>query len=197
MVVTGSGGSTDASNRSLPGTHPVVTSVPPLPCLVRGERCAWHVGACGGTRLVYASHKLIVCRTWTSSSSSSSSAAPPPPLLPLQQQQQQQQSGGAAAATASNLPVLVYRGHAAPVTAVQVSPSGAYVASGDAQGQYKIWALDHAEHWTKYELSCALTGPIRDLDWDGESQRVCLVGERAGSDAQGPCAKVLQWVRDV
>lgn len=185
MVAT----STDASNRCLPGTHPVVISVPPLPSGVRGERSVWHVGACGGTRLVYASQKLIVCRTWSSSSTSA------PPLLPPPTQQQQQPHQQSA--TASSLPVLVYRGHAATVTAVRVSPSGAYVASGDMQGHYKIWALDHVDHWTKYELNCALTGPIRDLDWDGESQRVVLVGERAGTDAQGPCAKVLQWVRDV
>ena len=181
----------DASNSCLPGTHPVVMSVPPVPSCVRGERCAFGIAA-GGTRMVYASQKLVVCRTLASSSLSSSLSAtgggvasasvlsPPPPLLPH----------------INSLPVLVYRGHhpAATVTAVSVAPSGAYVASGDAHGHYKIWALDHPDHLTKYE-STSLTGPIRDLDWDGESKRVCLVGERAGSDAQGLCAKVLQWVR--
>jgi len=170
----------DASNSSLPSQHPVVVSVPPVPTCVRGERCAL-TGSVGRLHadkpcLVYASQKGVVCRNLDDPSAGAKAVTP---LLPHINQ---------------HLPVLVYRGHAATVTAVSVSPSGAYCATGDSAGHFKVWALDHAEHLCKYEMPCCLTGPIRDVDWDGESKRIVLAGERAGGDASGACAKALQWV---
>lgn len=172
----------DASNSCLPGGHPVLISVPPVPSGVRGERCA--LTGCSAGRLnadnqpclIYASQKLVVCRNLALGNDSDNNKAAP--LLPHVNQ----------------LPVLVYRGHAATVTAVSVSPSGAYAATGDERGHYRVWALDHGDHLCKYEMPTCLTGPVRDIDWDGESRRVCLVGERAGSDVSGACAKALQWV---
>lgn len=166
----------DASNNSLPSTHPVVISVPPLPSCVRGERCAFVTSAKTGS-LVYASQKLVVCRNLSIDATN-----PAQQLLTHDE--------------ANNLSVLCYRGHASTVTAVSVSPSAAYCATGDSLGGIRVWALDHPEHLCKYEMPCCLTGPIRDLDWDGESKRICLAGERAGADASGACAKALQWVSD-
>ena len=146
----------DASNSSLPSQHPVMVSVPPVPTCVRGERCALtgSVGRLNADKpcLVYASQKGVVCCNLDDPA-----AAGVTPLLPH---------------INKHLPVLVYRGHAATVTAVSVSPSGAYCATGDSLGHLKVWALDHAEHLCKYEMPCCLTGPIRDLDWDGESKRI-------------------------
>ena len=62
-----------------------------------------------------------------------------------------------------------------------------YVASGDAGGVIKIWALDNPEHPVKYEGQC-LAGPICDIAWSPDSQRVCAVGD--GRDCMG---RVFMW----
>jgi WD40 repeat protein len=80
------------------------------------------------------------------------------------------------------------------VTAVSMSPSGYYVAHGDEKGTLKVWAYDTTEHLTKYEGPVTLTGPIRDIDWDGESKRIAIAGERSNSTGgSDPCCKALQW----
>lgn len=164
----------DASNSCLPITSPVVVSVPPLPSNVRGERCS--ITSCSNHHtqsshfiLVYASNKLVVCRNLLS---------PNEPLLP----------------SIHPLSALVYRGHTlAPVTAVSMSPSGAYVASGDEKGGLRVWAYDHPDHLCKYATPSILTGAVRDVDWDGESKRLVVAGARAPTDTNGACSKALQW----
>jgi WD repeat-containing protein 1 (actin-interacting protein 1) len=180
----------DASNAALPSTHPVVTSIPPLPHTVRGERTnvtgklsgrLWsHVPV-----LVYPSNKQVVCRTVSiatksNSEAKSNEAATPPPLLPD---------------IHKTLSCLVYRSHATTVTSVSVAPSGCYVASGDSKGSLKVWALDHADHRAKYQTQSLLTGPILHCDWDEASQKVLVVGERSPTDtsANSACAKVITY----
>ena len=188
----------DSSNNSLPSTHPVLVSVPSLPtCYTRGEhritkqhkqRCSV-TGAVGKLHdaipvVVYTSNKNIVCRTL--------------PVL----------ADGATAVTNSTngvgVPVLpaihptvssfVYRGHTSNVTAIGVSKSGAYIASGDEKGVYKVWAYDHVDHLCKYTMNAFFTGPIHDIDWDFESKRIVIAGERAVSDTMtGVNTKVVQW----
>ena len=164
--------SVDATNAALPPESPVVVSIPPVPSTERGERCGLD-GKAGRLNqeqaiLCYPSGKHVVVRNVDGPSA--------PPLLPQ---------------SASKLPVLVYRGHLYGVSACKVAPSGAYMVSGDQRGCLRVWALDHEEHLVKYE-SPMLTGPIKDLDWDGESKRIALCGER---DPQGSaeCAKAIQW----
>ena len=157
-----------AANSCLPPTSPVVVSVPPVPMASRGVRCmldgkAGRVNA-DKSVLVYYSGKLVVALTLDDSA-----------LLP---------------ATGSQLSSLVYRGHAYPVSACKLSPSGAYMVSGDERGCLRVWAFDHPEHLAKYESNC-LTGAVRDVDWDSESKRLAIGGER--NDARSECAKALQW----
>jgi WD40 repeat protein len=64
------------------------------------------------------------------------------------------------------------------------------MCSGDEKGLLKVWAFDHPEHLTKYETQ-SLTGAIRDVDWDGESKRLAIGGERL--DARTQCAVAIQW----
>lgn len=158
----------DASNSCLPPKHPVLVSCPPVPSCTRGERCPveGRVGRLNQGRpiLAYASGKLVVARTLDGQ-----------PVMPQQ---------------TPLLPVLCYRGHHHPVTALQFTPSGAYVASGDERGTLRIWSFDHEEHLCKYECA-GLNGTIRDLAWDGDSQKIALCGER--TDPSSECAKVLQW----
>jgi WD40 repeat protein len=158
----------DASNSCLPPDSPVVISVPPVPTATRGERCVLdgQAGRFNADKAVicYHSGKLIVARNLDGET-----------LLPH---------------TACKLPVLIYRGHHYAVTALKLSPSGYYVASGDERGMLRVWAFDHEEHLCKYETA-GLTGALRDFAWDAESKRLALVGER--SDPRSESCKVIQW----
>jgi WD40 repeat protein len=53
--------------------------------------------------------------------------------------------------------VLVYRGHNHAASVAKFSPSGNWVASGDASGRVRIWAWDNPEHVLKLEVGrCGL-----------------------------------------
>jgi len=183
----------DASNSCLPPTSPVVVSVPPVPSATRGERCVLDGTAgrfsAGKALLAYHTGKLVVVRNLDGqplfredpSNSTTSSPSPSPPSS---------SSPPSSPPSSSSSSVLVYRGHHYAVTALKLSPSGCYVCSGDERGMLRVWAFDHEEHLCKYDQA-GLTGAIRDMDWDGESQRLAFVGER--TDARSDCAKVIQW----
>ncbi|KAJ1846360.1 WD40 repeat-like protein, partial [Coemansia sp. RSA 2708] len=71
-----------------------------------------------------------------------------------------------------------YTGHTAATTVARFSPSGAYVASGDASGKVRVWGAG-GDHILKGEFQ-PLAGSIADIAWDGESQRVFAVGAGKG-----------------
>lgn len=48
--------------------------------------------------------------------------------------------------------VLVYRGHNHATSVAKFSPSGNWVASGDASGRVRVWAWDNPEHILKLEV---------------------------------------------
>lgn len=87
---------------------------------------------------------------------------------------------------------LIYRGHAATVTAVSSAKSGYYAATGDQKGALKVWALDHEEHRAKYATQ-GLSGPVRDIQWDADNKRVAFCGERAPNDPNSANSKVVSW----
>ncbi|CEH17396.1 WD40 repeat stress protein/actin interacting protein [Ceraceosorus bombacis] len=70
----------------------------------------------------------------------------------------------------------LYGQHTTNVTVARVSPNGYYCASADAAGNIRVWDLAGEEMILKLEKK-ALSGPIRDLAWDGESKRIAAVGE--------------------
>ena len=161
----------DASNVSLPAEYPVIASTPPVPTTERAQRCGL-AGRSGRLQsgkpvIAYTSGKFVVVRNLKIDQ----------PVLPLSE-------------PTNTLPVLVYRGHSVASTGVQISPSGTYCASGDERGKLRVWALDHPEHLCKFD-GPALSGPILDIGWDGESKRIAVAGER--SDAQSDAARVIQW----
>ncbi|KAJ8605356.1 hypothetical protein CTAYLR_002341 [Chrysophaeum taylorii] len=82
---------------------------------------------------------------------------------------------------------FVYRGHRFAVGVARFSPNGFWVASGDAGGFLRVWSWDNPEHTLKLEVQ-ALGGAIVDLEWDGESKRICVVG-----DGKGVVAKCVMW----
>ena len=76
-----------------------------------------------------------------------------------------------------------YTEHKAQTTVARFSPSGFYVAGGDATGLVRVWDCVGEGH-TKGEYSI-VNGRINDLAWDGDSQRIIAVGE--GKQRYGHC----------
>jgi len=74
----------------------------------------------------------------------------------------------------------VYRGHPEP-TCVRFSPDGAVAASGDMYGFLKVWNTANPAI-TRYEGQM-LAGPLRDIAWSPDSQRLLIVGEGKGEHA--------------
>ncbi|KAK8138740.1 WD domain-containing protein [Apiospora sp. TS-2023a] len=76
-----------------------------------------------------------------------------------------------------------YVGHTAATTVARFSPSGFYVASGDASGMVRVWDAVEAVN-TKGEYAI-ISGRINDIAWDGDSQRIIAVGD--GRERFGHC----------
>ncbi|CAL8071404.1 unnamed protein product [Orchesella dallaii] len=69
-----------------------------------------------------------------------------------------------------------YTEHSQPVNVAKYSPSGFYIASGDNTGRLRIWDTVNKEHILKSEYTPFL-GPIKDISWSADSQRMVVVGE--------------------
>ncbi|KAH9598775.1 WD40 repeat [Trypanosoma melophagium] len=74
--------------------------------------------------------------------------------------------------------------HTCAVTAVRISPSGKLVASGDQNGNLIVWQRQKQENekqqqWEPREIlnSKQLQGPVRDIAWTGDEERLVLVGD--------------------
>ena len=70
--------------------------------------------------------------------------------------------------------VQLFTGHQYPVTAVAMSPSGCYMATGDSSGCLRIWACDTPDQILKGEYPM-LAGAISDIDWSPDNSRIVLV----------------------
>lgn len=76
-----------------------------------------------------------------------------------------------------------YTEHKSATTVARFSPSGFYIASGDASGIVRVWDCI-GDGVTKGEYSI-VNGRINDLAWDGDSQRIIAVGD--GKQRYGHC----------
>lgn len=76
-----------------------------------------------------------------------------------------------------------YSAHNTATTVARFSPSGSYVASGDASGTVRVWDCI-GEGSTKGEYHI-IGGRINDLAWDGDSARIIAVGD--GREKFGHC----------
>ncbi|KAF1809335.1 WD40 repeat-like protein [Eremomyces bilateralis CBS 781.70] len=76
-----------------------------------------------------------------------------------------------------------YTSHVAQTTVARFAPSGFYVASGDVSGTVRVWDCV-GEGATKGEYHI-IAGPINDIAWDGDSQRIIAVGN--GKERYGHC----------
>ncbi|XP_023943413.2 actin-interacting protein 1 [Bicyclus anynana] len=70
----------------------------------------------------------------------------------------------------------VYTEHSCQVNVAKYSPSGFYIASGDVSGKVRIWDTVNKEHILKNEFQ-PIGGPIKDIAWSADSQRMVVVGE--------------------
>jgi len=70
----------------------------------------------------------------------------------------------------------IYTEHSVAVLVAKYSPSGFYIASGDQSGRLRIWDTVNKEHILKAEYTPFL-GPIKDISWSADSQRMVVVGE--------------------
>lgn len=70
----------------------------------------------------------------------------------------------------------VYTEHSCAVNVAKYSPSGFYIASGDQSGKVRIWDTVNREHLLKNEFQ-PISGPIKDIAWSADSQRMVIVGE--------------------
>lgn len=70
----------------------------------------------------------------------------------------------------------IYTEHAVQTNVAKYSPSGFYIASGDVSGKIRIWDTVNPEHILKAEYPC-IGGPIKDLDWSPDSQKIVCGGE--------------------
>lgn len=81
--------------------------------------------------------------------------------------------------------VIQFKGHAtAPVTVVKFANNGStFVASGDEAGKVYVWSWNNdMEIAIKSEFH-VLAGPIKDIAWDNDNQRLCIVG--SGNQSMG------------
>lgn len=70
----------------------------------------------------------------------------------------------------------IYTEHSCQVNVAKYSPSGFYIASGDQSGKIRIWDTVNKEHILKNEFQ-PIGGPIKDISWSPDSQRIVIVGE--------------------
>ena len=70
----------------------------------------------------------------------------------------------------------VYTQHSCDVNVAKYSPSGFYIASADKSGKVRIWDTVNKEHILKNEFQ-PISGPIKDLAWSPDNQRIVVVGE--------------------
>lgn len=73
----------------------------------------------------------------------------------------------------------IFSEHKAKATVARMSPSGFWVASGDATGKVHVWGPSNFAIKNTVEICSS----ICDIDWDSESKRVLAVGK--GADCLG------------
>jgi WD repeat-containing protein 1 (actin-interacting protein 1) len=70
----------------------------------------------------------------------------------------------------------VYTQHSVTTTVAKYSPSGFYIASADIHGKIRIWDTTQKEHILTNEFQ-PFVGPVKDLSWSSDNQRICVGGE--------------------
>lgn len=69
--------------------------------------------------------------------------------------------------------VVIFKNHKCKTTCVDIAPNGVFAASGDEQGNLKIWFLD--DGFEKFSFQC-LSSKILGVHWDETSKRILVYG---------------------
>ena len=78
----------------------------------------------------------------------------------------------------------LYTQHTCPVSAAAMAPSGCYMATGDVNGNVRVWACDNPGQILKLE-TVVFSGRVLDLAWSADSQRLVAVGEGSAPKVGG------------
>ena len=73
----------------------------------------------------------------------------------------------------------IYIEHSNKVAFCSFSPSGQLIASADELGKLRVWASNNAENTLSMPEVQPITGPIVDMAWTEDNQRLALVGKGA------------------
>ena len=91
-----------------------------------------------------------------------------------------------------------YTEHTCQASVAVWSPSGYYVASGDVQGNVRVWDATQLGQHSLKSTSRPVSGRVNDISWDSESKRLIAVGdgrERFGHaftfDTGNSCGEIL------
>ncbi len=162
--------SVDASNLCLPPAHPLVWQSLPLPMAVRGEPLSLNGNAGRLTDanvrrrpvVMYGFGRLVVIREIQRDEMIGGGGGGGGGGGDVDGDGDRPPSFVGPAGSSPSTGGLVYCGHSAPVTCAKFSPSGSYVASGDARGWLRVWAYDHDKHLPRLDAQ-VLAGPVRDV----------------------------------
>ena len=80
----------------------------------------------------------------------------------------------------------IFQQHKVKTSAVGFSPNGYFAASGDIEGNVKIWFLDDMS--IKKEFNKVLSAKVYGIEWDHESNKLFVFGD--GKQAFGRC---ISW----
>jgi WD40 repeat protein len=82
-----------------------------------------------------------------------------------------------------HLDAAVYTQHRAKITVASYSPSSRYIASADEEGYLRIWEPGAKDQNLAFGELRPISGPIFDLSWTEDSERLAYIG--AGSNSYG------------
>lgn len=70
----------------------------------------------------------------------------------------------------------VYNQHAAKTTQASYSPNGRWIASADEEGHLRVWTPQNKDKTLAVEAR-PISGPVLDMAWTEDSQRLAIVGQ--------------------
>jgi len=73
-----------------------------------------------------------------------------------------------------------FYGHQGKITTASYCPSGRWIASADEAGNVKVWTPQNAEKTIELETR-PISGPIFDITWTGENNKISIVGAGANN----------------
>ena len=74
----------------------------------------------------------------------------------------------------------IYNQHQGKTTCASYSPSGRWIASADEEGHLRVWTPQNKDKTLQIEAR-PIAGPVCDMSWTEDSERIAVVGQGAKS----------------